>query len=328
MNISPIFNLTFSQNKYSNIKMQNNNASADISIKSNPSFKSNIELKDLSFDSFNNWAINSGYISKISKNLENLRGIMLGEGAEGFVYEIPETDDWVLKEYKRSTIVPIFNESTAIKPVKDILPSMNIGQTIGQVQIPFANNYSQVFYVRKKQTGFELGVGRNDLGLPKYANIQTHLDTLKILAAAPQSTYDKLVKDVKKVHEKGLAFDCYNPNNFLYNPERQSINFVDIDDGFDGNDSQFGNILYALLDTTFYLSLNEDNLDEKAVIDASKIYAVDIVSKFLNSMQKEKVKFDNTEQFNKLIKSDLLEIALKGKRPYDRDTTLRNMHLL
>lgn len=328
MRINSIVNLNFSKNKQLGLKKQNNCLFSDVFIKSTPSFKSNIEPEDQSFRSFCNWASDTGYTDKIAQDISNLKGDIIGEGAEGIIYEIPGTDKWVLKENKTAFYAPKDNDEISIKSTNDIIPSMNIGQKIGVVQIPCDETHAYIFEVKKKQSGVAMGVEKDNYKIHSDSEIDKHLNSLRFLAEAPQSTFDKLISDIKKVHDKGYLFDCYNPNNFLFDEANQSINFVDIQDFYKRNESQFGNILYALLDTTFYLSLKKENPPELAAIEASKSYVEDILPKFIKSMKDAKVKFGYTDMFIKLLKSDLFDKALCTMSKDARDDELRRRGVL
>lgn len=328
MRVNSVLNFNIQQREQLNSTKKYNCLYSDVFIKTSPSFKSNIELDDQSYNAFVSWANSTDFLNSISNDIQNLKGQLIGEGAEGYIYEVPGTDSWVLKEAKNTFLLSYTEKKATTEPARDIIPSMNIGQKIGRIFVPYNENQAQVFDIMKKQTGIPLGIGNEYRGIPTEKSINTHLKTLKILSEAPQSTYDKLISDIKQVHKEGYLFDSYNPNNFLYNQARQSINFVDIGNNFHRNESQFGDILYALLDTTFYQSLNNDKPNEQAAIETSQEYAKNIVNKYIKSMQKEKVEFDYTDLFIKLTKTDLLVKALNCKSNDEISKKLRELNVI
>lgn len=328
MRVNSVLNFNIQQSEQLKSTKKYNCLNSDVFIKTKPSFKSNIEFDDQSYNSFINWANSTDFLNNISSDMQNLKGELIGEGAEGYIYEVPGTDNWVLKEAKNTFLLSYTQKKATTEPAKDIIPSMNIGQRIGRIFVPYDENKAQVFDVMKKQTGIPLGIGNDYTGCPTEESIETHLNTLKILSEAPQSTYDKLIRDIKQVHKQGYLFDSYNPNNFLYNQARKSINFVDIGNIFHRNESQFGDILYALLDTTFYQTLNSNKPDEQSAIETSREYAKNIVNKYIKSMQKEKVEFDYTDLFIKLTKTDLLVRALNCKSNDDISKKLRELKVI
>lgn len=306
-----------------------NNLSSDVFVRSVPSFKSQDNSNDdLSFESFNDWVLKTNYLHKVEENPENAKGLLLGAGFEGAVYEIPDTDNWVIKEHKRSSIIPLKSEKPTIVKIDDIIPNMNVGQTIATLRIPCGKNYSYAYYIRKRQTGHTLGVDPKDINYVHSYNINGHLASLKLLAQAPQSTFDKLIADLSKIYDSGYEVDCSNLNNFLFDDKNNSINFVDINDKHKNQGNQFGDVLYSLLDTEFYSSFDENIAEEKEAKELSLKYCDSIVNKFLAAMKNNNSKFVFSPYFERLLSTDLLSTNLSGVTAEERLSNLKKNGLI
>lgn len=300
---------------------------SDVFIRTLPSFSSSGE-KDLSFESFNNWAIKSHYLDAIDADHDKAKGLMLGAGFEGEVFEIPGTDDWVIKEHKRSSIIPIKTQKATLVKIDDIIPDMNVGQTIGCLRFPCGPNYSYSYYIRKKQKGITLGVDPKDMDKIHSYNINGHLASLKLLSEAPQSTYNQLIIDLNRIYNEGYEVDCSNLNNFLYDLENDTINFVDVNDKHKHQGNQLADTLYSLLDTELYCIFDENNPEEIAVKLTSVEYAKSIAEKFFAAMKSQNMKFVPGKYLERLISTDLLNSVLGAETTEEKIDSLKSENLL
>ena len=324
MKISPIAfsnRLILPQNK-TNLSFRG--LDSDVFIKSSDNLKNKKNSEyDQSFNSFLNW-IDNTYGDLKDKNF---KGKLIGSGFEGVVYQMNGTDNWVMKESKRSAFIPGAVDKMEIIEITDEFPTLNIGQPIAKVTLPKAAQFSYTFYVLKKQRGKSLGVAPDEFKEINTNNLQRHLNSLKVLASAPQSTYEKLIQDVTEISEKGYEIDCGNPNNILFNVANQSINFVDINKFDVSNNknstknSQLGNVLYALLDTEFEKVLRENPTDDET-IQLRKKYISQICEKYFYAMKQQGAVFHLEYFFTILLNSSILDDILNAKTELDKVETL------
>lgn len=303
-----------------------NRLSSDVFVKTNPSFKSGETKKDLSGESFEKWALDSGYLQKVDKNPDNAKGKLLGSGFEGTVYEIPETDDWVIKELKRGNFVPKKRNGSGIRILEDIIPDMNVGQTIACLEIPCGPSYCIIFHIRKKQSGTELGIDPQNMEYSDKYSLKQHLNSLRLLAEAPQETFDGVVKNLCAINEAGYDIDCSNPNNFLYDKEKKQINFVDINDRRNSESTQTADVLYALLDTFYYSNLLTNGA-KRETVEESKFYSDAILNKFFCSMKKYNQQLNKGNLLDKLLETDLTDSVLNASSKEDKIEKLAQLGL-
>ena len=303
-----------------------NYLASDVFVRTNPSFSGEKEISELSFEKFSQWAQQSGYLSSVQDNAENAKGQLLGYGFEGAVFEIPNCKNWVLKEYHRSRILPIKRDKAGIRQIEDIIPYMNIGQTIASLEIPSGPNYSCVYYIRKRHEGVEIGVKPGSSDSISNQDVKQYIDSLKLISEAPQAAYDRLIKEINDIYEAGYELDCSNSNNFLYDINEQQINIIDVNDRRKSENNQFGDVLSALLNTDFYSNLlvtPEYNSLQARI----KEYSSKIISKFLNAMKKANLKFNDGYYFNKLLATDLFDTYLKSGSGEERINALKSENL-
>ena len=300
----------------------------DTFVRTTTSFSSNKNQKDFSFESFSDWAETSLYLQSIDADHSKAKGKVLGSGFEGVVYEIPGTDRWVLKEYKRSSIIPLKSDKTSLVKIEDIIPDMNVGQSIACLKFPCGPNYSYYYYVRKRQNGITLGVDPKDVDRIHSYNLEGHTASLKLLSDAPQLTYDKLISDLNRIYDAGYEVDCSNLNNFLFDSENNSINFVDINDKHKNPGNQLADVLYSLLDTAFYRTFKDEDPEEKSAKSISLKYSKEIVTKFFAAMKKQNMKFVNSKYLDSLVSTDLLDETLGAKTSEEKINRLIQENLL
>lgn len=286
--ISPYFNI----NKPQSTNKLKNVPACDVFVRS-CSFKGD----DKSFEAFSKWAKETDFIEKIPEII-NYTGKILGSGFEGTTYDIPNNDKWVLKEFKRASLMQYHLDSPQIIEIEDISPDLNIGQFIAYVRIPTSKNTVHQVYVLKRQNGESCGLPYCSKNLISDSTTKLHINYLKNLSSLPQSSYDKLIDDITYVTEQGYKFDCSNPYNFMLDMKNKQINFVDIADKFDKNKTQYGEVLYALLDAEFAENFNTSNRKEK---DEADIISAEIFSKFICAMKRKKYHFTDGVFFNKVL---------------------------
>lgn len=298
----------------------------DIFIK-NMSFTGSRNIyDDKSYESFTNWSNQTNFLSKVHE-IEERTGQILGYGFEGTTFEIPGTDNWVLKKYNRGNFVAIGNNEAKIIEIKDFSPKLNVGQTIARIEIPAGTKYSYIYYILKRQTGKSLGVPLSEAEDISDINIKSHLEALRTLAAAPQETFDKCIKDIEYVTQQGYEFDCGNPYNFMFDSKKQAINFVDISDKLKDNNTQYGDVLYALLDGKFAINFNTSDCDIETK-EIAKTLSYTIINKYVTAMKKANAKFSEGRFFTELLETNMFDSLLKSSSKEKKINRLREMGLM
>ncbi len=270
---------------------------------------------DYSYEAFKKWADETGFASKAEDVVEK-SGKLLGRGFEGSVFEIPDCDNWVIKLYNRAKYIrnPI-KEPEFIK-TDDILPDLNIGQPVGILNIPAGENYSRKCWILKKQKGKQLGVSinidRHSENILNNSYVARHINSLQKLSDAPQSTFDKFVNDVNYINSNGLFIDCGNENNFLFDDENQSINFVDIIDRYNG-EKQFSEALYAISGGKFGLYYNWFCPECPQKDEACKMSKI-IIKKYCNAMKNNNFQFNEHDEI-----FDLLNASFSNPNTADKN---------
>jgi hypothetical protein len=268
-----------------------------------------------SYDDFINWANKTDFINRTDEILST--GAILGSGFEGKTLSIPDCDNWVIKMFNRSHIINEKLKQPQITEIKDILPELNAGQFIASVKIPLGENYCQHFYVLKKQDGASYGVPYDLRNTVCASTVEKHLEALSQMANMPMETYEKLVDDIQYVTEKGYKFDSGNPYNFMLDTEKQRINFVDIADKKKDKDTQFGEVLFALLDGDFSASLRKSSRPDKEK-ELAHNYSKTICSKFFIAMIRKQYKFDEANNFLKVQNNPAFDAVIGGKTPDEK----------
>ena len=328
-------NIKLSENLKQNTLLQASESikSCKLSILSKDVFERNISFgkensdnsKDMSFESFKDWSDRTAFVTRV-KDIADISGKILGSGFEGSTFEIPDSDKWVIKKYNRADIIPVSLSEPEIVKVEDISPELNIGQCIARINIPCGKNYSSVYYILKRQTGKSYGVPFSSSDEINEVNVNIHLKSLKSLSEMPQESFDKCISDIAYITERNYEIDCCNPYNFLIDEDRKSINFVDIIDRYNKESTQFGEVLFALLDGMFAINLekNPSFTDEKI---ESALYSDKIISKYLKAMKKANVTFNEGKYFNKILSSKLLDRVLNAKSTDEKLQRLKGLGL-
>ena len=312
MLIKPFFSCKINNinNHTCNSKVLNKNISNDTFIRTT-SFGSKND--DKSFEEFIKWAEETNFTENAMEIINNT-GKILGDGFEGTTYSIPNNEKWVIKQYKRSNLSHQFLKKPEIKKVKDISPDLNIGQIIASVKIPMNNRISHHFFVLKKQTGVSYGVPHSSKDIVCDSTAKKHISSLKKMAQLPISTYDQLIDDITYINKRGYKIDADNPYNFMVDWNNKRINFVDIADKLeDKNVKQYGDVLFALLDSDFGFNFSSTNRP-KSEKDEAKLYSTQICGKFLSSMIRKHVKFDFSSNLSKVVTMESFERAIGSTR--------------
>lgn len=281
---------------------------------------------DKSFNEFKKWAKETDFTSHVSEIIDRT-GDILGSGFEGTTYSIPNNDKWVIKQYNRSKVVPEALKKPLISEVKDISPDLNIGQFVASVKIPMNDRLSQHIYILKKQTGRSHGIPHSSNKIVNDATAKQHIDSLKRLAQMPMETYTALVDDITYVTKQGYKFDTDNPYNFMIDFENNRVRFVDIADKLEEKDkTQYGDVLFALLDSDFARTFKDSDRPEKEKASA-KMYSYQICSKFVSAMVRKKAKFTSSHNFTKVFVSEPFEFMLGTSRPDKKIAKLKELGL-
>lgn len=267
---------------------------------------------DNSPEAFEHWAKETDFISRIDEITEN-PGNIIGSGFEGTTYTIPDCEEWVIKEYKRSTFTNFSTPSPKIIKIKDVTPDLNIGQFVALVRIPYGQNTTRNTYVLKKQTGKSYGVSYQDKDFVTTSTKSAHISSLKKLSEFPQTSFDKLIDDIDYITNQGYKFDCDNPYNYLLDSKNMSINFVDVADKLEENKTQFGEVLFALLDANYAKTFESSDLVSDDEKQQAYAYSKEICSKFLKAMVRKNHKFTASPYFDKVYNSKAFDGALGVK---------------
>lgn len=286
-----------------------------------------IEAKDNSdaFQSFLNYARENELVSKIEKVVSSPENY-LGSGYEGETYALPGNDDYVVKIYKRSYILPLASEKPVISEIKDITPGLNVGQPVALIKIPCGSSNSLIHYVLRKQQGQTFGIPYELSDFVKESTVKKYNDSLEKLSSSPEHTFEKLVKDTAKVSECGYEFDYNNPDNFFYDDKKHEINFVDINDRSVSNSRQHECVLFGIISGNFLLNYSEN---EEFKDYLPKTYELlDVISdKYMSAMQNQGEKFSDNEVLDGLIMTGVLFGNRLGSID-DKKEYLRNSNLL
>lgn len=302
-------------NLVSNKRSQNSPQLANDTFIRTCSFGNSTKEDDKSYEKFRQWSDEVGFLD-FAQEIISSTGRIIGSGFEAKTYAIPHNDQWVIKQSKRAGLINVFTPEAQILEIKDIAPDLNIGQYIATVKIPLNDRFTQQFYILKKQTGESFGVpysARNDVN---DTTAKVHLNSLKKLSELPQESFDKLVSDIQYVTRKGYKFDVANPCNFMIDSTKKSVNFVGIENkiGMENN-TQYGDVLFALLDGEFGVEFNKSDRPQNEKEEAA-ILSQKICSKFMISMIRKNVQFTFTDKFEDVFNSRAFE-AIMGTSNQD-----------
>ena len=277
---------------------------------------------DKSFDEFVKFSQRNGFVKR-----KSLKGDLIGRGDEAKVYKIDGTNKWVIKQYNRSELIPARITEPTVSKLHDISPELNIGQAIAEVNTPINSTFAAHHFILKKQEGKPIGIPVELSTNFTAEKTKRYLNSLHTLANAPESTYDKLVKDIKYIDEQGLKIKAGNPSNVLYDEKEKQLNFIDVNDYKRDDKPQQGEVLYTILGGKYgvnYMNNNTEDKDyEKAVSDVTAI-----ATKFFKAMTNNGLKFENGKYFNRLLHSKTLNAVLDADTLEEKKTELRNKGLM
>lgn len=268
-----------------------------------------------SFNKFKQWSDEVGFLD-FAQEIISRTGRIIGSSFDAKIYAIPHNEDWVIKQSKRAGIVNITTPQSQILEIKDISPDLNIGQFVASVKIPINERCTEQFYILKKQTGESFGVPYSERNDVNDTTTKAHINALRKLSNLPQESFDKLISDISYVTQKGYKFDVANPCNFLIDSATNSINFVGIENkiGMEDN-TQYGDVLFALLDGEFGVEFNKSNRPQSEKDEAASL-SQDICKKFMISMIRKNVQFTFTDRFEDVFNSKPFE-TIMGSSNYD-----------
>lgn len=298
MNITAINGTYFKQINKSAIERKNIFKSQGDFFVRTTSFTGKENLKDdKTYNEFLKWANDTDFLNRL-KDKNNAFGKILGSGFEGTTYEIPQTNNWVLKQYKRGNIILKSTEKPVCFESKDISPNLNIGQSIARIEIPVGNRYTEIYNILKKQSGKSIGVAYSNAENINEKNVKIHTESLRTLSKAPQSTFNKCIKDISEITNIGYEIDCGNPNNFMFDEIKNQINFVDINDKRDKN--QYGEVLYALIGGKFAINFENSEYDKTTKEEVQKL-TEEIIKKYNTAMINNNKKYSNGMFFDEIL---------------------------
>ena len=306
--------------------------------------KSSSPLKD---NEFIKWAKENNFLScgiKASLVDENL----LGKGFSHSVYKIPNNDDYVLR-VSRNYFDPkeVDFSQYKIKDTEDKSLKSNFGQEVAKIE---ADDFRMPsISVLRKQTGTSNGNpppsaihyenGELREGELRYEAIERkehYANSLQFLADAPIEAYDSLMDKFSELDEAGYKFDYYNPNNFLLDKEKGTIEIIDLDKMSKPYENDLGNALWALTNIEYLNTYLTDSYNENdpKISDEDKNRAIkntlNVIDKYTKAMQKKGKKFSqNGYEFTvHLLGSFPMSIFLQTNSQSEKIEKLRNMGLI
>ncbi|MBQ9245841.1 hypothetical protein IJ182_06200 [bacterium] len=286
-----------------------------------------------SFENFSRWQQRNAYASR-----PQLKGPLLGAGDEAKVYAIDGTDNWVIKQYNRSEMIPLSIERPVLNELTDIAPDINIGQAIAKLDVPLNKHMAAHHFILKKQEGHPIGIPVERANSNSQSDELAHLRTLRELSKAPQASYDRLIDDITYIDEQGLKIKAGNPSNILFDSKHQQFNFIDVNDAKKDESNQYGEVLYALLDGKYAQHFKA--VKQQEAVQAMPIFrpyaeyfeadsnSNKIIEKYFASMQTKGKKFTQGKYFNRLLASDSLDKVLGSKTVQGKLESLQKMDLV
>ena len=318
----------------------NKKPTADVFQKSeNAQQKNNNDSK--SFSEFKNWAKDRGYF--YGKSMPVLT--LIDDSNASKTYLIGGTDNWVLKRYNRAEIIPGSHSKTVVQKVKDVIPEINIGQTIARVEEPINESYSSLYFINKKQSGHPVVLpveSANQYYHYMKEDIQTFKNNIGEIANAPQEAYDKLINNTRVLLSKGYKIDTENPENIIYDTKNKEFHIknISIQNVFGENIAEwyanhdkpitdYSNIFTAMLGGKYGIKYYQDthNKDYKnSLKDENLRNNVNrILLKYTSAMKLNGTCFNNTDSLNKILHSGVLDGILLPKDSNSRFDDLQRI---
>ena len=266
--------------------------------------------------SFVDWANKTDFINSQLKDIITSEEYKLGSGFTNTAFEIPNNDECILR-VRTGALDNIYMpniEKATIVDTDDNL-DINIGQKVAEITIPSeharageADYCATTVEVLKKQSGESIGVQppetlvADEWGTPKagvepyeaMSRKEKYARTIHQVAKLPVEAYEDLLVTYKKACEAGYALDHLNSNNLLIDANKGSINMIDMDKRTNGSTTpNYSNLLYSLTNISYFSTYNMDYVNpvgeenKRQSLDDS----VEIISKFMEAMQNQGLKF-------------------------------------
>lgn len=273
------------------------------------SFTSKCNIDDKSFECFENWAKETGFIRDAKLIIQNPKNV-IGSGFEGKVYAIPNSENWVIKEYFRSNILQKVEGQPNIVELTDISPKLNIGQAIAKVNLLINDRYVESIFIHKKQKGKSIGINSLLLKTVSDGTADIHLKSLETIANLPQDSFNFLINDINTISSLGYKIDGTTPNNILLDSSNNRLNFVDIADKDTDSNTQYSEVLFSLLGASFserFFNSDRSDFEKSLAMDFSQI----IIQKFITAMNTINARFSKTYNYHSLINSTVFKEYLK-----------------
>lgn len=163
---------------------------------------------------------------------------VLGRGGNATVYSI--NDNYVARTPNGEKA----DLAGAVKPVEDILPGMDVGQTVAR-----AGNVQILRRVAGEQAGVPFGPIRS-AGGPEADRI--YEQQTQAAAEMPQSAYDNLARTIVELNNRGYGFDPSKAGNILIDTAGRRFNVVDINPKHPTSPgSSVAHMIIPLMDNSF-----------------------------------------------------------------------------
>lgn len=177
----------------------------------------------------------------VDSRASTMKGEIIGEGSNATAYELKEDPNLVLLEEGKKYGHSFQEEHLAsVLEIKNLLA--NVPTEVNTPQLLDAWIEGDLVYtLMERAKGQVLHQMR-----PSFNEWRKGLE---VLAAAPQSQYDKLISDSEKLHEAGLNIDP-RPTNFLYDRET-GFHFIDLDKFEAGNSKKSFDVPFINTGTLF-----------------------------------------------------------------------------
>ncbi len=311
--------------------MPRENASVDTFVRTEKPNAKKID-DNQTYDEFKRWAINSGYFTE--NNPTSIPALTLIDNSDKYrTYEMQGTNKWVLKKLKNAEIIPGSHTKTVIQKVKDVIPDINIGQTIARVEIPINESYSSLYFINKRLNGHPVALPNESYkryDLCKKEDIETFKQNIELISKAPQEAYDTLLRNALILIAKNYKLDTNNPENIIYDPDKKEFHIKNVTgqnvfgennaEEQDDNDKfiqHYSNIFTALVGGKYGIKYYRDahNKYYNNVLKDKKLgeNLNRITIKYTQAMQANGTCFLETDNLHNLLQSGVLDGIIQPK---------------
>ena len=239
------------------------------------------------------------------------------------VFKLDGTDNWVLKQYTNSQIVPASHKKASVVQVRDNAPEMNLGQSIAKVEIPVNPQYSSLYFVQKNQKGHIIGVEEDRVNNPVKSNRSAHIRSLYEVANMPQEAFNQLIVDIREVAKKGYDINAKDQKSIKVDPYQKKFLLSNVSDfgGFNGfnapkdlkhSGEQYGDVLYTLVGGKYAIKYSKEK-EFKSENDPARMLTNKIFHKYILAMSNNGCQFQKSENFDSLMKSNLFDNVLESR---------------